>query len=302
MADPLVTVVIVSWNTRDLLRRCLASFEGSGADIWVVDNASSDGSAEMVREEFPSVRVEALAENVGFGRAANLAAARARTPWIAIANADVAVRPGALEALVAAGEADPKAGALAPRLILPDGSTQHSVFSFPTVGNALVVSTGIGRLIPALGRRVLLLGAFDADRPQLVPWAVAAFLLIRREAWAGFDEQQWMYAEDLDLGWRLREAGWHTRYVPEALVDHESGAAAQQAFGDSGRTERWQHETYAWMERRMGRGRTRTVAAIHVAGQAVRLAALAPLARVAPGRFARRRDAARWWLGMHRRR
>src|SRR3954447_307461 len=177
MADPLVTVAIVSWNTRDLLRHCLASFEGSGCEVWVVDNASDDGSPAMVREEFPGTRLESLAENIGFGRAINMVSARAKTPWIAIANADVALRPGALDALLAAGASDPKAGALAPRLILPDGSTQHSVFSFPTIGNAVVISSGLGRVLPLLGRRALMLGSFEADRAQVVPWAVAALLL-----------------------------------------------------------------------------------------------------------------------------
>src|SRR4051794_39097820 len=129
--DPLVTVAIVSWNTRELLRRCLESLDRRpGCEVWVVDNESSDGSIEMVRNDFPWVRLEALAENVGFGGAVNLIAARTSSPWLAIANADVALQAGALDALLAAAAADVKAGALAPRLVLPDGSTQHSVFSF----------------------------------------------------------------------------------------------------------------------------------------------------------------------------
>jgi N-acetylglucosaminyl-diphospho-decaprenol L-rhamnosyltransferase len=307
-----VTVAIVSWNTRDLLRRCLESFEDdSRCEVWVVDNASSDGSAEMVRDEFPWVRLEALDENIGFGRAVNRVAAQTDSPWLAIANADIALEGAAashagagashgagasqratdaLGTLIRAGDADPRAGAFAPRLRLPYGSTQHSVFSFPTIANALIISSGIGRLIRPLGERALLLGSFDPDRPRVVPWAVAAFLLVRREAWdaiGGFDERQWMYAEDLDLGWRLRQAGWHTRYVPDAVIEHSDGAAARQAFGDTGRTERWQRATYAWMLERMGPARTRAVALIHIAGQLPRL-------------LGSRRAAARWWIGLHR--
>lgn len=305
--DPTVTVAIVSWNTRDLLRRCLESLApeaaGGGCEVWVVDNASTDGSAELVRSEFGWARLEAAGDNLGFGAAVNLVAQRTRTPWLAIANADVALRPGALAALLAAGAGDVRAGALAPRLVLPDGTTQHSVFSFPGVRAALIIASGAGRVLRPLGERVLMLGTFDPERPRRVPWAVAAFLLVRREAWdtvGGFDEQHWMYAEDLDLGWRLAQAGWHTRYVPDALVDHASGAAAQQVWGDSGRTERWQRATYAWMLRRRGAGRTRAVALIQMAGQAARLVWLAPAARIAPGHYRRRRDAARWWLGLHR--
>ena len=306
-ADPLVTVAIVSWNTRDLLRRCLESFASEASsgrcDVWVVDNASSDGSADMVREDFPWVQLVASEDNLGFGPAINLVARRTSTPWVGVANADIALRPGAIDALLAAGAGDPGAGAIAPRLILPDGSTQHSVYAFPTVPFTALVASGVGQLLPALGERLLLMGHFDAERPRRVPWAIAAFLLVRREAWdaiGGFDESQWMYAEDLDIGWRLDRAGWATRFEPAAHVEHESSASTDQAWGEGGKVERWQRSTYAWMLRRMGAPRTRAVAAIQVAGQAVRLALLTPVAKLWPGRFAQRRDAARWWMGLHR--
>jgi GT2 family glycosyltransferase len=304
---PQVSVAIVSWNTRDLLRRCLGSFatevQSGRCEVWVVDNASSDGSAQMVRDEFPWVRLEASQENLGFGPAINLVAKRTQTDWIGVANADIALQPGAIDALLQAGEADPGAAAIAPRLILPDGSTQHSVFTFPTLQSTVVVASGIGRAVASLGEANLLIGMFDAERAQRVPWAIAAFLLVRREAWnaiGGFDEHQWMYAEDLDIGWRLHKAGWATRYEPRARVEHESSASTEQAWGDAGKVERWQRSTYAWMLRRMGAPRTRAVAAIQIAGQAARLAWLTPAARIAPARFARRRDAARWWIRLHR--
>jgi N-acetylglucosaminyl-diphospho-decaprenol L-rhamnosyltransferase len=307
MATPQVTVAIVSWNTRDLLRRCLESFaseaDSGRCEVWVVDNASGDGSAQMVREEFPWARLEASQENLGFGPAINLVANRTRSDWIGVANADIALQPGAIDALLQAGRADSGAGAIAPRLILPDASTQHSAFAFPTIRSTLVVASGIGRVVESLGEANLLIGMFDAERGRRVPWAVAAFLLVRREAWdaiGGFDEHQWMYAEDLDMGWRLHQAGWATRYEPNARVEHESSASTEQAWGDAGKVERWQRSTYAWMLRRMGAPRTRAVAAIQIAGQAIRLLWLIPAARIAPARFAQRRNAARWWIRLHR--
>jgi GT2 family glycosyltransferase len=303
---PEVGVAIVSWNTRELLRRCLESLrpesESGRVDVCVVDNASTDGSPELVRDEFPWVRLIASDENLGFGRAVNLAARETNAPWVGVANADVALRPGALDAMLRAGEHDPGAGAIAPRLVLPGGSTQHSVFAFPTVPLTLVIGSGLGRAVRPLGERFLLIGSFDTDRARRVPWAVAAFLLVRREAWdavGGFDEQQWMYAEDLDLGWRLDKAGWATRYEPAAEVGHESSASTGQAWGD-GKTERWQRATYAWMLRRMGAPRTRAVAAIQVATQGVRYALLTPAAKLAPNRYASRRAAARWWMNLHK--
>src|SRR4051794_34820680 len=107
---PIVTLVVVSWNTRALLARCLDSVasevQGGRVEAWVVDNASRDGSADLVRERYPWARLEALEENIGFGPAVNLAAERTSTPWLAIANADVALRPGALDALLEAAERD----------------------------------------------------------------------------------------------------------------------------------------------------------------------------------------------------
>jgi N-acetylglucosaminyl-diphospho-decaprenol L-rhamnosyltransferase len=304
---PLVTVAIVSWNTRDLLRRCLRSLEADGRDgrlvAWVVDNASADGSAEMVREEFPWVTLSALEDNIGFGPAINLVARETGTPWLGVANADIALRPGALDALLDAGNADPGAGAIAPRLILPDGSTQHSAFALPSIALALALNSGLGYAIRPLGERYMLIGRVDWDRARRVPWAIAAFLLVRREAWdaiGGFDEHQWMYAEDLDIGWRLDRAGWATRYEPGALVEHESSASTEQAWGDAGKTVRWQQATYAWMYRRVGPGRTRAFAALNVAGAATRWGLYGLAARVWPARFAARRDASRWWTGLHR--
>src|SRR6476661_5753632 len=113
---PEVTVAIVSWNTRDLLRRCLESFatevDAGRCEVWVVDNASSDGSAQMVRDEFPWVKLEASDENLGFGPAINRVANQTRTPWLGVANADIALGRGALDALLDAGESDSGAGAI----------------------------------------------------------------------------------------------------------------------------------------------------------------------------------------------
>jgi GT2 family glycosyltransferase len=208
-----------------------------------------------------------------------------------VANADIRLRPGALRRLIDAAGRDEEAGALAPRLILPDGSTQHSVFPFPSVRVALAVALGLARASRRLGERLLLPGAWDETRDRRVPWAVAAFLLVRRDAWdevGGFDEQHWMYAEDLDLGWRLARAGHPTRYVPDAEVEHEHGAATEKAWGDE-RALRWQRNSYAWMLRRRGWLLTRTVALIELSGVAVRYVVLP-----------KSRQRWRWWMRMHR--
>lgn len=276
-----VTVAIVAWNTRELLARALESLapevERGRAEVWVVDNASTDGSAELVAERFEWVRLIASEENVGFGRAINLVAERTSSEWLAIANADVALRSGALGALLAAGGRDSAAGAVAPRLVLPDGSTQHSVFAFPTIPYSVLLATGAFRLSPAVADRLAFVGHWNTERARRVPWAVAAFLLVRRVAWeevGGFDERQWMYAEDLDLGWRLRRAGWATRYEPRAVVDHESSASTTQHFGPE-LAPHWQRSTYGFIARRRGVVNARAVALLNLVGASWRWARLA---------------------------
>lgn len=301
-----VAVAIVSWNTRDLLAACLRSLQpevdAGRAEVWVVDNASTDGSAEMVREEFPWVELVASQENLGFGPAVNLIARRTDADWIAPANADIELEPGALEALLKTGERVPEAGIVAPRLVLPTGATQHSVHPFPTLPLALVFNLGLHRLSRRLGDRLTLEGTWDEDRARAVDWAIGAFMIVRRKAFdanGGFDDEQWMYAEDLDLGWRIRRAGYSTRYVPEARVKHVSSAAATQAFGDE-IVARWMAASYGWMARRRGVAMTWSVAAVNWTGAAVRYALARPLAKLAPKRWAPACAQHRQWLAAHR--
>jgi N-acetylglucosaminyl-diphospho-decaprenol L-rhamnosyltransferase len=299
-----VTVAVISWNTRELLIRCLRSLaadvEGAVAEVWVVDNASSDGSAAAARTEAPWAHVIEAPENLGFGRAVNLVAQRTGGDWIVCANADVALEPGALAALLAAA-ADDRVGAVAPRLLLADGSTQHSVYPFPTVPFTIAFNLGLHRLSARLADELCLEGSWDPERPRQVPWAIGALLLLRRVAFdqvGGFDERRWMYAEDLDLGWRLHDAGWTMRYEPRARALHASGAATEIAFGDE-RVARYMRATYAVVLARRGLLKTWITAAVNVTGAAVRVAWLAPLARIGRrwrGPLARMQ----MWLRVHR--
>lgn len=296
---PPITIAVVSWNTRDALRRCLRSMQhairSNLAAVWVVDNGSDDGSPELVRNGFPDVTLVQAQDNLGYGPAVNLVAERTATPWIAASNADVALEPTALAALLAAGEDDPRAGCLVPKLVLPNGAPQPSVQPFPTVTNSLLMYTGIARLSPAVRQRLCLPGAWNADAPAIVDWAAGAFMLVRRSAWdatGGFAPDQWLYAEDLDLCWRLRRAGWTTRYEPGAVVHHELSEAAAQAFGtDDTFTDRWLGARYAWIARRRGTAIAWATGAVDSAGAAARAALLRARARTAGA--AARADAAK---------
>lgn len=305
MPRPPVTVAVVSFNTRDLLIRCLASLEpdvGDGrAEVWVVDNGSRDGSAEAARDAAPWATVIEAQSNLGFGGAVDLVAEATDSEWLAPANADVALHPGALEALIRCGR-DERTAVVAPRLVLPDGRTQHSVHRFPTVPFTLAFNAGIPRLSGRLSERLLLEGHFRPERPCVVGWAVGAFLLVRRMAFeevGGFDAEQWMYAEDLDLGWRMARAGWLTRYEPRAVVSHHESAATAVAFGEE-RTARFMAATYAVIARRRGAARAWATLILNCLGAGVRVCWLAPLARHR-SRWARALEDNRRWLDAHRR-
>jgi GT2 family glycosyltransferase len=277
---PAVAIVVVSWNTRDLLAKALDSMkpevDAGRATVVVIDNASSDGSAELVSQRYGWATLGRSARNLGFGAAVNAGAraalATGEPEWIAPANADIELQPGAVEELLAAGRDDSRAGALAPRLVHPDGSTQHSVHPFPSVG--LMLQFNLGRQLRdrAWAQDNCLEGFWDPAQGRRVPWAVGAFELIRRQAWeqlSGFDERRFIYAEDLDLGWRLHQRGWATRYVPEARVIHHEAAATRQAYGAQ-TTARWQAATYEWIAATHGARRVRAIAAINTVGAGAR--------------------------------
>ena len=310
MPGPLaqVAVAVVSWNTRELLRQALDSLapdaESGLATVWVVDNASSDGSSALVRDAYPWVELIASPRNLGYGPAVNLVARRTATPWLAAANADIAVEPGALAALLAAGTRPDgwRVGAVAPQLRTPDGAPQHSVHAFPTPATTLVFNLGLWRALPGAGERLCLHGHWRPERARTVDWAHGALLIIRRTAWeeiGGFDDDQWLYAEDLDVCWRLARAGWCTRYEPAAVVHHAVSAATSGAAWGADREVRAQAQAYAWMRRAFGAPRALLVAAINVAGVLARWAPLALAARLDPGRYGSARDRHRGYLRMH---
>ncbi|MDX6581799.1 MAG: hypothetical protein QOI10_983 [Solirubrobacterales bacterium] len=281
----------MSWNTRELLRRCLASLEPSAesglAAVWVVDNGSADGSAAMVRADFPWATVIDADENLGYGRAVNLVAERGASAWIAAANADVAVEPGALERLLAAARQRPEIGAVAPRL-QRDGAIERSVHRLPTLPATALAWAGLAP-------------DWDLDRARDVGWAQGAFLLIRRRAFeqvGGFDPRQWLFAEDVDLCWRLGRAGWAIRYEPAARVLHAGAAATAQASFD--RPARELESLYGWMARRRGWAVTRGFALLSIGALALRLPVFAALAEIGGERWSAKLAGSRRDLRNHR--
>jgi N-acetylglucosaminyl-diphospho-decaprenol L-rhamnosyltransferase len=223
-------VVIVSYRCRDLLRRCLASVRAhapAGTAVRVVDNDSRDGTLELLAAEFPEVEVIANGENAGFARATNQGIVRGRAPYVLALNPDTELRPGTLETLLELMEARPEVGIAGCRLERPDGSFDHaSRRSFPTLLGALGHFSGVGRRLS--GGPLAQYRAPQVERGP-VDAVNGAFMLLRRAALDEvglFDEGYWMYMEDLDLCFRLAQAGWTTWYEPGVSALHVKGGSA----------------------------------------------------------------------------
>lgn len=237
-ASPDLSIIIVSWNVRDLLRACLRSLTTDPCpltpELIVVDNASADGSAEMVATEFPQARLIANATNRGFTAANNQGLALARGRYVLFLNPDTEVIGDALATMVAYMDAHPEVGALGPQLRYGDGSLQSSRRRFPTLATALFESTPLAWHWPAArnpwARRYHMTDRPD-DMEQEVEWLVGAALMVRREALdevGGFDEGYFMYSEELDWCRRAKGAGWRIVYLPTAQIIHHEGKSSEQ--------------------------------------------------------------------------
>jgi len=222
---PVLDVVIVSFRARELLDRCLRSLAAEpatgGQTVTVIDNASGDGTAAMVAADHPGVRLLAQERNLGFGRATNIGIAATTAPYVLALNPDAAVTAGTLDRLVELMDERPEVGCCGPALHREDGSFDHAARrSFPTPLSALGHFTGIGRRLG--GGRLADYRAPAVERGP-VDAVNGAFMLLRRtaiEEVGAFDEGYWMYMEDLDLSYRLAEAGWVTWYEPGARAIH----------------------------------------------------------------------------------
>jgi hypothetical protein len=231
-----LSVVVVSWNVRDLLRQSLRSLldapePAGGLDVIVVDNGSSDGSVEMVRSSFPQVRLIANRENRGFPAANNQGIAIARGRYVFLLNPDTEVVGDALRTMVNFADAHPDVGVVGPQLLNPDGTVQSSRRRFPTPATALFESTWLEPLAP----RRLLDDYRVLDHPDDaildVDWVDGAALMARREAIERvglLDEGFFMYSEELDWCRRFRQDGWRVIYLPTAQIIHHRGKSSEQ--------------------------------------------------------------------------
>jgi GT2 family glycosyltransferase len=231
----MISIVIVSYNTRDILRNCLTALyahpPGAEMEVFVVDNHSADGSAQMVRREFARVRLIANIENRGFAAANNQAFRLARGEYIVLLNPDAFVKSGAIDAATAFMARTPQCGISGGRLVDPDGRLDPSARRFPTWMAKLFTLTGMSSRYPSspvFNRHDF--GGFGHNRSQRVDWVPGTFVVLRTRMLAEigfFDERFFIYYEETDLCRRARQNGWEVYFIPDAEVVHIGGASSQ---------------------------------------------------------------------------
>lgn len=242
IAQPIdLSIIIVNWNVRDLLRQCLASVWQQGGlpaerlQVIVVDNDSHDGSAEMVAREFPQAELIANRDNVGFGRANNQALPLCRGRQVMLLNPDTLVLDGALKAMVDHMDARPDVHVTGCRLLNGDGTLQRwTGGAYPRLLNVLNHYFFVDRLLPASMRPMPLYLDHDAQQDVEVDWVSGAVMLLRADRLQGklFNPDYFMYGEDMELCHRLKQAGGRVVYTPCASIIHYQGESMKQQQGD----------------------------------------------------------------------
>jgi len=232
-----VSISIVSYCQKNLLKRCLTQIEAIGLPgkwpVIVVDNNSSDGSADMVQKHFPWVKLHRLRKNVGFAGGHNIAFSRTSSSIFVVLNPDVIVLPGSIEELVSVFDEFPKVAIAGPRLLNPDGSLQYSARRFYDWRTVLC------RRLPVPGRSHVvdfhLMKDIDYNRPRSVDWVLGAAMALRRSAFCGntlFDGRYKLYFEDVDLCYFARKKGWDVLYYPTSTMLHDHQRASARKIFD----------------------------------------------------------------------
>ncbi len=234
-ANPDVSVLVVSWNTRDLLRECLRSIylrpSSVSLEVICVDNASSDGSVEMVRREYPQVRIIANQTNERFVAANNQAIQVARGRYVLLLNSDTIVLEDAIGALVRFADRNPRGAVFGGRVLNPDLTLQRSCFRYPSVLNALLSATYLYKIFPRsqfFGRQFMTWWSYDDSRE--VETVSGCFALVRREAIqavGAMDPIFYFYVDDDDWCYRFASEGWKVMFTPEARIIHYGGRSTR---------------------------------------------------------------------------
>jgi GT2 family glycosyltransferase len=232
-----IAVVIVNYNTRELLRNCLATVQAENpSEVVVVDNASSDQSVAMVQAEYPWVLLHPNRSNIGYGAAANQGIASCTAKYVLLLNSDTLLPAGALNALTSYLDGNMRVAIVGPRLVNSDGTLQASCYPFPGTLSWFLDNDDLAwlvRRVPVLRNRFL--RTWCHTRVRVVPWVKGAAVAIRRSAFEqvkGFDESFFLYFEETDFCHRLKAAGWQTHFAPVTSITHIGEASTAQRCTD----------------------------------------------------------------------
>ncbi|NUM47175.1 MAG: glycosyltransferase family 2 protein [Anaerolineales bacterium] len=227
-----LSIVIVNWNTRELLKKCLASIYSypppGSFEIWVVDNASSDGSVEMVKKDFPEVNLIENRHNPGFAGANNQAIRQSHAEFVLLLNPDTEVLPEALKTMVAFMRASPKVGASGSRVLNPDKTLQTSCYPFPTLFREFWRLFHFDVLWPY---GVYDMHTWPTNTPRKTDVLLGAFILVRKEVIDQIglmSEDYFMYTEEVDWCYRIKKNNWENYWVPTAQIIHYGGQSTSQ--------------------------------------------------------------------------
>jgi len=232
---PMISVIIVSYNTCEILKNCLDALyensKGIDMEVFVVDNNSYDGSANMVKNNFPSVLLLANNQNLGFAAANNQAFILAKGNYIILLNPDAFIRPSSLEQCVAFMDRTPRCGLCGGKIISPAGLLEPSARRFPSALSKLLALSGLrGKFPQSAILNYYEFGGFAHDRPQEVDWVPGTFTIVRKQLLdeiGFFDERFFIYYEETDLCVRAKNAGWKIYFIPDAEVTHIGGASSK---------------------------------------------------------------------------
>jgi N-acetylglucosaminyl-diphospho-decaprenol L-rhamnosyltransferase len=231
-----LSIIIVSWNVRDFLKACLDSIFATPVapytvEVIVVDSSSSDGSVELVRDQYPQVRLLPQGENLGFSRCNNIGLEAAVGRYVMLLNPDTEVIGSALAAMVAYLDANPMVGFVGPRTLNPDGTTQSTRRRFPTLGVGFLESTWLQPYAPLSIMQRYYVSAASDDATLDVDWVQGSAFMARREVYdqiGGLDDGYVMYSEELDWCKRAKLAGWRVVYFGGAQIMHYAGKSSEQ--------------------------------------------------------------------------
>jgi GT2 family glycosyltransferase len=232
-----ISILIVTWNSQDFIRNCLDSIfllpDRVRSEIIIVDNASSDQTVKIVREFYPEANLIENKSNSGYAKANNQGIEQAQGRYLLLLNPDAQLMDDSLSSMYELMEGNPRIGALGPKLLNPDRSTQASCREFPRFSTLIWEFTGLSRLLPNSrtfgGWRM---GYFAFDRPREVDQPMGSCLMLRKETLeqvGSFDENFSMFFNDVDLCYRIKEAGWKIYFHPDAQVIHHKGASTRKA-------------------------------------------------------------------------